>query len=177
MGGACALLVAAVLLAGICGFAAGASALRPWLAVLFGINAGIRNVSLGSLRAVNAIDVVLLALASATFVGMWPGPGGSYAAWMAIAVALPIAGIPLLVVTRRLGRSGFMGGGVVVSVLMLFNAAWMALGLMGLAANVFLLAGDFATRDRRSPITAVSVAIGYVAMIGWLVWTGTRLLA
>jgi hypothetical protein len=176
LGGASALLAAATLLIGFGGLTTRASALRPWLAVLFGINAGIGDVSHDSLRVINAIDVALLLLACVTFIGVWPGPGGSYVAWMALAVALPIAGIPILLATRLVGRSGFMGGGAVVSVLMLFNAAWLALGSLGLVANLLLLLGDFATGERRSPITAVLVAIGYLAMIGWLFWIGIRML-
>lgn len=176
VGGVSAFLAAATLVVGIVGLVRRASRVRPWLAVMFGINAGVGDVSQASLRVINPVDVGLLLLAGITFMGFWPGPGGSQAWVTGLAIALPLAGIPLLVATRLAGRSGLMGGGFVLAVLMLFAARWVALGSVGVLANASLLVGDFALTGRRSMTAAACMGVGYVVLIGWLVGIGVRLL-
>lgn len=167
--GLAAALAALVLLVGIAGLATGTPAVRPWLAVLFGIDAGMGGVSLGSLGGIDPIDVVVLVLAGVAFAGFWPGPGKPHKPWMGLAILLPFAGIGVLVATGLWGRSGLMGGGLVLSLLMLGNPGFKRLGYLGIAANLLLLAGDFATTGR-SVLVAGVVALGYVLMIAWLAW-------
>lgn len=176
MGGVAALVTAAMLLAGIGGFAARFRRLRPWLAVLFGINAGWGDVSRDTLRGINPIDVLLLLLAGVTFIGFWPGPGTRQLAWTALAIALPFAGIVILLATGLAGRSGLMGGTLVLSILMLLDDGWTGAGYMGIAASALLLVGDVGTSGRRSRLMATIVATGYVALSGWFLWIAARLL-
>jgi hypothetical protein len=63
---------------------------RPWLVVLFGINAGYGDVSQDTLRAAQPVDVLLLLLAGVTYAGFWPGPGASHVVWMLLAVILGV---------------------------------------------------------------------------------------
>ena len=171
-----ALLVAAVLLIGIVGLATQASSLRPWLAVLFGVDSGWDVVSFDSLHAVSAIDIAVLALAGVAFLGFWPGPGRPHRLFMGLAVLLPLAGIAVLIATGLWGRSGLMGGGLVLSALLLGHPRFRPLGLLGLAANLLLLVGDFATRDARALLVAGLVGVGYVLLIAWFVWIAAKLL-
>jgi hypothetical protein len=53
----------------------------------------------------------------ATYTGFWPEPGANQLAWMTLAIAQPLLGIPLLLTTHLSGRSGLMGGALVLSVL------------------------------------------------------------
>lgn len=172
-----ALLVAAILLIGIVGLVTHALSLLPWLAVLFGVDSGWRGVSFDSLHAISAIDLAILALAAVAFLGFWPGPGRPHRLFMALAVGLPLAGIVVLIVTGLWGRSGLMGGGLVLSALLLGHPRFRPLGYLGLAANLLLLAGDFATRDAVTLPVAGLVGTGYVLLIAWFLWIAARLIA
>jgi hypothetical protein len=130
-----------------------------------------------TLRGVPGVDVALLVLAAATYGAFWPGPASIHAVWMVLAVAQPLLGIPLLLLTRQAGRSGLMGGGLVLSLLMVVDGVWTGAGLLGVAANVLLLVGDFGTTGRASRLLAAAVAAGYAALVVWFVWVAALLLA
>ncbi len=131
VGGTAAIVAAATLLVGIAGMPPRSHRPRPWLVVLFKINAKHDDVSRETLRGFGSVDVLLLFLAGATFTGFWPGPGAKHVVWMTLAIAQPLLGIPLLLGTRQTGRSGLMGGALVLSILMLVDGAWTATGWLG----------------------------------------------
>jgi hypothetical protein len=166
IGGGAGIGAAATLLVG-----AAASArrrrLRPWLVVLFKINAGHNDVSRETLRGIETVDVCLLLLAEVTFIGFWPGHGAHHPVWMSLAIAQPLLGVPLLIVTRFLGRSGLMGGALVLSVLMVVDGTWTGAGWLGIAASLALLVGDFGTTGRPSRLLATLLAGGYAGLIAW----------
>ncbi|HET7399668.1 MAG TPA: hypothetical protein VFJ94_14215 [Intrasporangium sp.] len=171
-----AILAAAMLLAGIAGLVTRSPRGRPWLTVLFGINAGYGEVSPDTLRTVQPVDVLLLVLAGVTYSGFWPGPGAGHLAWIVLAIAQPVLGIAILLVTRLWGRSGLMGGALVLSFLMLIDDTWTAAGWLGVTASVLLLVGDFATTGApRRPLAWV-LAAGYAALTLWFGWIGGILL-
>lgn len=176
-GGIAALLVAATLLTGIAGFATHNSRVRPWLAVLFGINAGKGHVSRDTLRAVQPIDIMLLLLAGVTFTAFWPVSGTDHVVWMTLAIVQPLLGIAILLATRLLGRSGLMGGALVLSILMVVDSPWAAAGWLGATASTLLLAGDFGTTGSpRRPLAWV-LAVGYAGLVVWFGWVAALLLA
>jgi hypothetical protein len=76
VGGLAAMLAALALVVGTIGLVIGLSGIRPWLAVLLGINSGFGGVTLESLRGINPIDIALLVLAGFAFRGCGPGPAG-----------------------------------------------------------------------------------------------------
>jgi hypothetical protein len=167
VGGAAALLAAVTLLAGTAGLAMGRRRWTPWLAVLCGFNARYRGTSRDALRGVHTVDVALLLLAAATYAAFWPGPGTSHLVWLTLAIAQPLLGIPLLMVTKLSGRSGLMGGALVLSVLMLVEGAWSAVAWLGVATSVLLLIGDFGTTARPSRTLAGALAAGYGGLLTW----------
>jgi hypothetical protein len=177
LGGAAAIAAATILLVGIAALATRTGRVRPWLMVLFGINAGYGDVSKDALRGFAPVDAVLLLLAGATYTGFWPGPGADHVAWMTLAIAQPLVGIALLRVTRLEGRSGLMGGELVLSLLMLVDRTWIATGWLGVLASLLLLAGDFGTTGRPSRALAAVVAVGYTALVAWFVWVALLLFA
>lgn len=128
VGSIAAIVAAAILLAGLGGMAGCSHRARPWLVVLFEINSRRHDVSRETLRGVEPVDVLLLVMAGAAYTGFWPGPGASHVVWMTLAIAQPLLGIPLLLGTRLLGRSGLMGGALVLSILMLVDGTWTATG-------------------------------------------------
>jgi hypothetical protein len=177
IGGVAAVLAAATLLGGTAGMALGSRRWRPWLAVLYGINAGSRVVSRDTLRGVQPVDVALLLLAVVTYAGFWPGPGTSHLVGMTLAIAQPLLGIPLLLATKLVGRSGLMGGALVVSILMLMDRTWTATAWLGLTASLLLLVGDFGTTSRASRLLAGTLAVGYGALVVWFCSVAAFLLA
>jgi hypothetical protein len=170
LGGVSAALEAAALGVGIVGLLVTSPVLQPWLAVLFGINTALAGMSLDSLSVINAIDITVLFLAAIAFVGFWPGPGKPHRIWMGLAILLPLAGIAVLLATGLWGRSGLMGGGLVLSVLLIGSGTLKPLGYLGGVANLLLLVGDFATSGARSALVASLVASGYALLVVWFAW-------
>jgi hypothetical protein len=170
LGGVGAALEATLLCVGIFGLIVASPVLQPWLAVLFGINAGLDGMSMDALSVITAIDIVALALAAIAFAGFWPGPGKPHRIWMGLAILLPLAGIAVLLATGLWGRSGLMGGGLVLSVLLVGSRTFRPLGYLGAAANLLLLVADFSTTGARSALVASLVAIGYVLLVIWFAW-------
>jgi hypothetical protein len=111
-----------------------------------------------------------------TYTGFWPGPGPSHVVLMCLAIAQPLLGILLLIATRLVGRSGLMGGALVLSLLMLVGGTSAAGGL-GVTASLLLLVGDFGTSGRPSRMLAAFVLVGSAALIAWFVWDAVLLLA
>lgn len=167
IGGVAATVAAATLFAGAVGLALGLRGWSSWLAVLFAFNAGYRVACRDALRGVHTIDVALLVLAGATYAALWSGPGASHPVWMALAIAQPLLGLVVLLVTRLSGRSGLMGGALVLSILMLVEGTGSAAAWMGLVASVLLLVGDFGTTARPSRFLAGPLAVGYGALVIW----------
>lgn len=178
VGGAASILAALLLTIGLVGLAVSPPGLgiRNWLVVLLQINAGLGGLPADPLRVLNPLDVAALILVGVAFLGLWPGPGRPHRLWMAIAVALPFLGIAVLLVTHQAGRSGVMGGGIVVAILMFSSRGSKPLACLGLASNVFLLVGDFATGGFRAPVVAGLVGVGYLLLGAWFVLIGLRLL-
>jgi hypothetical protein len=170
LGGFGAALEATLLCVGIVGLIVASRIMQPWLAVLLGINAALDGMSMDALDVVMAIDIVALALAAIAFAGFWPGPGKPHRIWMGLAILLPLAGIAVLLATGLQGRSGLMGGSLVLSVLLIANRTLRPLGYLGAVANLLLLVGDFATSGARSALVASLVAIGYVLLVIWFAW-------
>jgi hypothetical protein len=176
VGGIAAIVAAVTLLVAIAGMARRSYRPRPWLVVLFKINAGHDDVSRDTLRGVVPVDVLLLLLAGASYAGFWPGPGARHVVWMTLAIAQPLLGIPLLLGTRLFGRSGLMGGALVLSILMLVDGAWIAIGFLGMMASLLLLVCDFGTTGRPSRLLATLLAVGYGALVAWFGWVAALLL-
>jgi hypothetical protein len=177
VGGAGAVLAGVLLSVGVVGLAMKSETFRPWLAVLLGVNAGLGDVSMSSLSMVNPVDIGMLVVSALAFAGFWPGPGRPRKAWMAVSTLLPVAGIGVLVATGLWGRSGLMGGGLVLSALMLGNRKLRPAAYTGFAANALLLVGDFATTGLRSTPVTLVVGIGYTLLVVWFAWIAVRLLA
>ena len=178
LGAVAAVAAAVVLLAGLAGLVVSSPdlGLRNWLVVLFQINSGIGRFPAEPLRVLNPVDVAALVLVGLAFLGLWPGPNAAHRVWMGVAVALPLAGIAVLLVTGQAGRSSVMASGLVVAILMLMGRGTRRLGVAGILANALLLAGDFATGDSPVPVVAVLVATGYLLLVAWFLLIAARLL-
>jgi hypothetical protein len=123
-----------------------------------------------ALSVITAVDIVALALAAVAFAGFWPGPGKPHRIWMGLAILLPLAGIAVLLATGLQGRSGLMGGGIVLSVLLIGGRPFRPLGYVGAMANLLLFVGDFATTGASAVLVASLVAVGYVLLVIWFAW-------
>ena len=139
-----------------------------WLTALFRVNAGIPGFSTDSLTRINPVDIILLSLASASFAGLWPGLGTFRKVGLAAAMAFPVIGIGVFLVTGLAGRSGLMAAGLAVSVLMMGRPRLTMFSITGIAANGLLLAGDFATTGGENPFVAGLIGAGYLLLIAWL---------
>jgi len=179
LGGVSAMLVTAVLLASLLSFfvALPGLGLRNWLVVLLELNAGTGGLPVDPLRVLNPLDFAVLVLVGITFLGLQPALRRVSRVWMAIAVAMPFAGIALFAITRLAGRSTVMGAGLVIALLMLRGTGFSRpLAYTGILANAFLLVADFATGTSLAPLAAALVGVGYVLLVAWFLLIGARLL-
>lgn len=168
LGGVAGAATAATLVIGLVGGAKHRPVPTPWLLVLVRVNAGRPGSTLDALHVVRAVDVVLLLLSAATYAGFWPGPGSPAVGWMGLAVAQPVLGVVLLLLTRLSGRSALMGGGLVLAVLMVVDGRWAAGGWLGAGACVLLLIGDLGTTGRPSRVRTAALVVGYAGLVAWL---------
>jgi hypothetical protein len=96
---------------------------------------------------------------------------------MTLAIAQPLLGIGILLITRQTGCSGLMGGALLLSILMLIDGAWTALGWLGATSSVLLLVADFGTTGRPHRLLAQVLAVGFAALVIWFGLVATLLLA
>ncbi|HXN03261.1 MAG TPA: hypothetical protein VN895_00375 [Candidatus Acidoferrum sp.] len=179
IGGIAALLVVAVLIAGLLSpvVSLPGLGLRSWLVVLFEINAGSGQLPPDVLRVFNPLDVAVLVLVGVAFVSLWPVLRRVSRILTVIAAGLPFIGIALLLITSQVGRSSVMGAGLVVAFL-IFKSQWLgrAVVYLGMLANALLLVGDFATGSSAKPLIAVLLAVGYMLLAVWFGLVGLKLL-
>jgi hypothetical protein len=140
-----------------------------WLLVLFQLNAGLNGVQFDLLSVLNPLDLAILALVATMYLGLYAALEKTSRILSLIAAIQPFLGIVLFVATKMAGRSGVMGAGLVISLVMLrSNIFGKVIALVGILASVLLLIGDLSTTpDSHSSIVAMLVAIGYVLLTAW----------
>jgi len=137
-----------------------------WLILLFKMNMGFQ----ANLNVINLIDITIMALFCAMFLGLYTALKKTSKIWSLIATALPFLGIPFFLATATAGRSTLLIAALIISIVMLrSNIFSKPTAYMGIVASVLLFfAGDIATTVfSSSGVVALFIAIGYVL---WMVW-------
>jgi hypothetical protein len=137
-----------------------------WLILLFKMNMGFQ----ANLNVINLIDITIMALFCAMFLGLYTALKKTNKIWSLIAAALPFLGILLFLATATAGRSTLLIAALIISIVMLRSNTFSKLtAYMGIVASVLLFfAGDIATAVfSSSGVIALFIAIGYVF---WMVW-------
>jgi hypothetical protein len=149
-----------------------------WLVVLFKLNLGFDGVQFDLLYGLNPLDIAIMTLVAMMYLGLYAALRRTSRIWSIIAAVIPFLGIVVFIATKLAGRSGVMGAGLVISFVMLrSNNFSKVIALVGILANVLLLAGDFSTTaNSHSNIVAILVGIGYVLLTTWFFLLGRRLL-
>ena len=148
-----------------------------WLVVIFNLHAGFSNVQSSPFYQMNLLDLAILALAATMYIGLYMALRKTGKVLPLIALAQPILGMVLFVVTKTAGRSSFMGAELVISLVMLRSKLfdkWIAFA--GLLSAILLLAGDLGASLAPSDILAIVMGTGYTLSVVWLFLVGTRLL-
>ena len=147
-----------------------------WLIVIFKLHAGLNKGQLDLLYGWNLLDFAILALVGTTYTGLYAVLRRTNKTWSMIALALPFLGFVLFIVTKMAGRSGVMGAGLVISVVMLrsklFNKPF---GYIGILSGVLLLAGDLSVGMAPSNVFAFLTGIGYLLLMTWYFLVARRL--
>jgi len=148
-----------------------------WLIVLFKLNAGFEGVQFNQLHGLNPLDIAILALVATMHLGLYVTLRRTSRVWSMIAAVMPFLGILLFIATKIAGRSGVMGAGLIISLVMLrSNIFGKAIAIVGILGSVLLLAGDFGTAaESHSNLVAALVGIGYVLLMMWCFLIGRRL--
>jgi hypothetical protein len=149
-----------------------------WLIKLFKLNAGFDGIIFDIMHGLNPLDIVILALVSAIYLGLFAALRRTSKIWSVIALVQPFLAIVLFVLTGIIGRSAVMGAGLVISCVMLrSNIFDKAIAFGGILASVLLLVGDFSTTaNSHSSIIAVVIGIGYIFLVTWFFLVDERLL-
>jgi hypothetical protein len=150
-----------------------------WLVVLFKLNAGFNRVQSDSLRVLNLLDMVIMALFGVMFLALYVALRRTSKIWSLVAVSLPFLGIAVFLITSTAGRSGLLLGGLIFSTVMLrcnsFNRVSAYVGIV--ASALLFFAGDIGTAIfSSSNIIAILIGIGYVLWMIWFFLIGQRLL-
>jgi hypothetical protein len=139
-----------------------------FIVLIIKLHAGIGGVALTTLDGINLLDGTLVVLVGLIAVGLYPVLKRVNTVWAVIAAALPFAGLIMFFVTQGTGRSGMLGAGLIVSLLMLWSDTFnKAVATIGIAASVLLLIGDVSTAFTFSPLLAIMMATGFVLTIVW----------
>lgn len=147
-----------------------------WLIVIFKLHAGFSGVQIDLLHVLNLLDIAILALVGAMFLGLYAALRRTSRIWSIIALALPFLGMVLFIATRTVGRSSVMGAGLVISIVMLRNDIFNKVtAYMGFLASVLLLVGDFTAGVLHSDIITTLFGIGYVLLMTWFFLIARRL--
>lgn len=124
----------------------------------------------------NLLDIVILAIIGAMYLGLYVALKRTSKIWSIIALVQPLLGIALFLSTRSAGRSGVMGAGLVISVVMLRSDIFDKLiAYVGMLSSALLLFGDISVNITHSDVIAVLTGIGYVLLIVWLFLIAQRL--
>jgi hypothetical protein len=140
-----------------------------WLVILFKLNAGFDEVQFDQLYGPNLLDMAIMALVAILYLGLYVALRRTSRMWSMIAAVMPLLGIVLFMVTKLAGRSGVMGAGLVISLVMLrSNIFGKVIAFVGILSSVLLLVGDFGTTANSfSTIVAIFVGVGYVLLMMW----------
>ena len=139
-----------------------------WLVVIFKLHAGFRGVQSDQLYNLNFLDIAIMALVGVVYLGLYAALRRAGKIWSIIALAQPFLGIALFMATKSAGRSGVMGAGLVISIIMLRgNIFNKVTAYMGLLSSALLLFGDISEGITHSYVIAILTGIGYVLLIVW----------
>ncbi len=139
-----------------------------WLVVIFKLHAGFRGVQSNQLYNLNFLDIAIMALVGVVYLGLYAALRRAGKIWSIIALAQPFLGIALFMATKSAGRSGVMGAGLVISIIMLRgNIFNKVTAYMGLLSSALLLFGDISEGITHSYVIAILTGVGYVLLIVW----------
>jgi hypothetical protein len=148
-----------------------------WLITIFKLHAGFGGAQIGLLQGLDLLDLVILALEGLTVLGLYAALWRTSRIWSIVAAIQPFLGIVLFVATKTAGRSAAMGAALVISLVMLQSSVFKkATAYLGVAANTFLLIGDFSAGIPSLPIIATLFGIAYALFTLWFFLIARRLL-
>ena len=148
-----------------------------WLVVIFKLHAGFREVQPSLLSRVNLLDLVILVLTAAMYVGLYTALRNTSKVWSCMALAQPILGIVLFLATKSAGRSSVMGAELVISLVMMTSKVFnKRIAYVGVLSSILLLVGDLGVSMAPSLILAVVTGTGYLLFVIWLWLVGRRLI-
>lgn len=147
-----------------------------WLVILFKLNMRFDGVHFGLIEYLNLLDSSLLVLAGVMFVGLYPTLRPVSKTWVIVALAQPVAGLLIFIITGVAGRLGIMSGMLIFSAIMLKSDRFKKVtALIGILAGALLIVGDGFSAAALSMINAINLAVGYVLMLVWLFVVGRKL--
>jgi hypothetical protein len=148
-----------------------------WLVTILKLHAGFSGVHIDMLHLLDFLDIAILAFVSTMYLGVYTSLRKTSKIWSIVAVIQPFLGIVLFIATKTAGRSGVMGAGLVISLVMLrSNIFKRGTAYLGILASVLLLVGDFSA-GVIPPLTIIAIlfGIGYVLFIIWFFLITQRL--
>lgn len=149
-----------------------------WLILLFKLNAGFAGVGFDQLVGLNKLDMAILAFVAVMFLGLYTVLRRTSRTWSFIAAVMPFLGMAVFSITKIAGRSGVMGAGLIISLVMWRSKTFArVIAIIGLLACALLLVGDFGTAsDSKSILISSLVGFGYLLLMVWFFSIGRRLI-
>jgi len=138
-----------------------------WLMTIFKIQAAIL-LNNDSLFGVNLYDIGIIVLFIFVCLSLFKKTKYQHKVWFLVAISLLVVGIAIFIATNLSGRSAFMTSGLVIAALFFSKIIQNKIaGLIGIIANLLLLAGDF-TVGANIKIIPYLFGVGYLLLIIWM---------
>jgi hypothetical protein len=140
-----------------------------WLILIFKLHSGFNGVTIDQLHFFSYLDMVILVCVAVTHIGLYTALRKTSKILSILALAQPLLGIIIFIVTASTGRSTVMGAGLVASIAMLRNNAFKKIdAFTGFFAWLLVLAGDLtAGVIPPSNLVAALFGIGYILLPIW----------
>jgi hypothetical protein len=139
-----------------------------WLVVIFQIVSGLDHQAMARLSQVNLLDISILFLSGITFFGLYLSLKRTSRVWSLVTLALPFLGIVVFLLTKTAGRSAFMAGILVISLVMFRSRLYSkVIASIGLASSILLFLGDFTASGPQPGLLVVLFVLGYILVIIW----------
>ena len=138
-----------------------------WLMKIFKIQATIL-LNNDSLFGANLYDIGIIVLFIFVCLSLFEKTKYQHKVWFLVAISLLVVGIAIFIATNLSGRSAFMTSGLVIAALFFSKIIQNKIaGLIGIIANLLLLAGDF-TVGANIKIIPYLFGVGYLLLIIWM---------
>ena len=128
------------------------------------------------LVGINSLDMTILILFTIMIITLYPVLNQINKAWTMIAVAQPLIGITIFIITQEPGRTTVFSTGLTISIIFLKSDIFnKKIAYIGILANSLLLIPDISLAFFYSIVMGIIMSIGYILFITFYILIAWKL--